>query len=145
MQLSQLIVDHRHAGVAGRHCFFQCLFRWESWQGYRLLLAGQLPLDVREPFVGPLQGIVQGSLQISKDGCVIQHAMGDTIGTSLREGQFSVDAASCRVCLELFEKRQVVAPEVADVVDTMQEHGNPLGPEAKGEACVTVGIVATVL
>ena len=47
--------------------------------------------------------------------------------------------------LELLQKPHIVTPEITNVVDLVSQHQLALRSHAKGEACVTLGVVAAVL
>ena len=46
--------------------------------------------------------------------------------------------------LELFEEPEVIAPEISDVIDAVSQHRDALGPHAKGETRVFLGIVVAI-
>src|SRR5262249_39744764 len=46
---------------------------------------------------------------------------------------------------KLLEKPQIIGPKLANVIDGVLEHGDPLWPHAEGEAGELVGVVAAVL
>src|SRR5207244_1964414 len=45
---------------------------------------------------------------------------------------------------KLLQKTQVVGPELADIVDGVFQHADPLRPHAEGEAAELVRVVAAV-